>query len=125
MTASELAIGWIKAWIDMDIDWLETHLTDDFEHISPFGKFTDKQNYLETIIPLAKKSVARLEIIDCIGEQNQAVIRFINHTPSGPVETCDWVTVKGDAICAIRSIYDTQKVRQVLSEQEQQSLDQQ
>ncbi len=121
--SAELARGWIEAWIRMDLGWLRRHLSPDFVHISPFGRFDDRESYLAAVEPLARKSVTELIIKDVIASGNQAVIRFENRTPSGAVETCDWVRVEGDAIKEIRSFYDSATIREVLSPSEQDSLD--
>lgn len=121
--SAELATGWIEAWQRMDMDWLRRHLAPDFVHVSPFGRFDDRDTYLAAIEPLARKSVSELKILDVIASGDRAVIRFENRTPAGAVDTCDWVRVRGDLIREIRSFYDTARVRAVLSPEEQESLD--
>jgi len=119
----ELARGWIEAWIRMDMEWLRERLAPDFVHVSPFGRFDDRDSYLAAVEPLARKSVVELVIRDVIASGDRAVVRFDNRTPRGAVETCDWVRVEGDQIKEIRSFYDSAKVRDVLSPVEQESLD--
>lgn len=119
---TELATGWIEAWIRMDMDWLRQRLALDFVHVSPFGKLEGRDSYLETVEPMARKSVTRLTIKDVIASGKQAVIRFENHTPKGVVETCDWVRVEDDQIQEIRSFYDTARIREVLSPEDQDGL---
>ncbi len=121
--AETLAAGWIEAWIRMDLDWLRGHLAPDFVHVSPFGRFDDRESYLAAVEPMARKSVADLKILDVVGRGDKAVIRFENVTPKGGVETCDWVRVDGDVIREIRSFYDSAKIREVLSPDEQETLD--
>lgn len=121
--STELAIGWIEAWIRMDMDWLREHLAPDFVHVSPFGRLEGRESYLETVEPLARKSVVELVVIDAIGSVNQAAVRFENRTRKGVVESCDWLTVDGGMIKEIRSFYDSARIREVLSPSEQDSLD--
>lgn len=121
--SAELAVGWIEAWIRMDMDWLRTWLAADFVHVSPFGRFEDRESYLTAIEPMARKSVAELTILDVIASEDQAAIRFENRTPKGAVESCDWVRVENDVIKEIRSFYDSVLVRQVLSPADQETLD--
>lgn len=121
--SAELATGWIEAWQRMDLDWLRRHLAPDFVHVSPFGRFDDRDTYLAAVEPLARKSVAELTILDVIASGDQAAIRFENRTPAGAVDTCDWVRVQGGLIQEVRSFYDSVKVREVLSPGEQESLD--
>ena len=121
--AETLAVGWIEAWIRMDLDWLRRHLAPDFVHVSPFGRFDDRESYLAAVEPMARKSVAELRILDVVGRGDKAVIRFENVTPKGGVETCDWVRVDGDVIREIRSFYDSARIREVLSPDEQETLD--
>lgn len=121
--SAELAKGWIQAWIDMDMDWLRRHLAPDFVHVSPFGRFDDRETYLAAVEPMARKSVVELVVRDVVASGDRAVIRFENRTANGVVDTCDWVRVQGDTIKEIRSFYDTAVIREVLSPGDQASLD--
>lgn len=127
MTTSErsadLAVGWIEAWIRMDLEWLRQRLAPDFVHISPFGRFEDRESYLAAVEPMARKSVVELVVRDVIASGNQAAVRFENRTAKGVVESCDWVVVENDVIQEIRSFYDSVLIREVLSPDEQSSLD--
>jgi ketosteroid isomerase-like protein len=121
--SAHLARGWIEAWIRMDIDWLREHLADDFVHTSPFGRLEGRDHYLETVEPMARKSVMKLEIREVVAGGDQAVVWFANTTPNGVVETCDWVRIENDRIREIRSFYDASAVRETLSADEQERLD--
>jgi ketosteroid isomerase-like protein len=121
--SAELAVLWIEAWIKMDMEWLRQRLAPDFVHISPFGRFEDRDSYLAAVEPMARKSVVELTVKDVIASGNQAAVRFENRTPKGVVETCDWVRVENDLIKEIRSFYDSAMIREVLSPAEQESLD--
>lgn len=120
--SAALAVGWIEAWIRMDMAWLRRWLAPDFVHVSPFGRFTDRESYLAAVEPMARKSVVTLTVTDVIASDEQAAIRFENHTPGGVVESCDWVRIEGDRIKEIRSFYDSARIRQVLSPAEQERL---
>ncbi len=121
--SAELAEGWIEAWKRFDMEWLRAHLAPDFVHVSPFGRFDDRDTYLTAIEPMARKSVAELRILETIATGDVAAVRFDNRTPKGVVESCDWVRVAGDTIVEIRSFYDSARIREVLSPEEQASLD--
>jgi len=121
--SAELAVLWIEAWIKMDMEWLRERLAPDFVHVSPFGRFEDRESYLAAVEPLARKSVVELKVKDVIASGNQAAIRFENRTPKGVVESCDWVRIANDQIKEIRSFYDSALIREVLSSTEQESLD--
>ena len=123
MTAKELATGWIEAWIRMDMDWLRRHLAPDFVHTSPFGRFEDRESYLAAVEPAARKSVAELVIREVIADGDRAAIWFENRTEAGAVDSCDWVRVENGVIREIRSFYDSVKVREALSAEDQESLD--
>ena len=123
MTPKELATGWIEAWIRMDMDWLRQHLAPDFVHTSPFGRFEDRETYLAAVEPAARKSVAELVIREVIAEGDRAAIWFENRTGAGVVDSCDWVRVEKGIIREIRSFYDSVKIREVLSTEDQESLD--
>jgi len=121
--SAELAMLWIEAWKKMDMDWLRRQLSPDFVHISPFGRFEDRESYLEAVEPMARKSVVELAVRDVIASGNQAAVRFENRTPKGVVETCDWVRIENDLIKEIRSFYDSALIRQVFSPADQERLD--
>ncbi len=120
---AELAVGWIEAWVRMDMAWLRQRLAPDFVHVSPFGRLEGRDSYLETVEPMARKSVMELKVKDVIASGNQAAVWFENRTHKGAVETCDWVRVENDVIQEIRSFYDSATIRETLSPAEQQSLD--
>ena len=121
--AGELAELWIEAWIKMDMDWLRRRLAPDFVHVSPFGRLEGRETYLAAVEPMARKSVVQLAVKDVIASGNQAAVRFENRTPKGVVESCDWVRVENGLIKEIRSFYDSALIREVLSPDEQESLD--
>lgn len=120
--AGELARGWIEAWIRMDMEWLRANLAEDFVHISPFGRLEGRDSYLNTVEPLARKSVQRLVIHEVVATGQQAAVWFENETPNGIVQTCDWVCVEDDRIQEIRSFYDSGAVRETLSRADQEEL---
>ena len=121
--SAELAVLWIEAWIRMDIEWLRRRLAPDFVHVSPFGRFEDRESYLAAVEPLARKSVVELTVKDVISSETQACVRFENRTPNGVVESCDWIRVENDLIKEVRAFYDSATIREVLSPAEQESLD--
>lgn len=120
--SAKLATGWIEAWIRMDIEWLREHMTSDFVHTSPFGRLAGRDHYLKTVEPMARKSVQRLKIKEVIASDDRAAIWFENLTPKGIIASCDWVHIEGDKIKEIQSFYDSTKVREVLSSDEQSNL---
>lgn len=120
--AAELATGWIEAWIRTDMEWLRQRLAPDFVHTSPFGRLEGRDHYLETVEPMARKSVQELKIIEVIADEKQAAVWFENRTPKGVIPSCDWVRVENGLIKKIRSFYDSTKVREVLSPDEQENL---
>lgn len=120
--AEKLARGWIEAWIRMDMEWLRAHLAPDFVHTSPFGRLEGRDHYLETVEPMARKSVQHLSISEVVGSADMAAVWFENKTPGGVIPTCDWVRVDDGQISEIQSFYDTAKLRDVLSSDEQEDL---
>ena len=119
--SAELAVGWIEAWIRMDMEWLRQRLAPDFVHVSPFGRLEGRDFYLAKVEPMARKSVVELEIKDVIASGNQAAVWFENRTPKGVVDSCDWIRVEEDRIQEIQSFYDSAKIREVLSPADQES----
>lgn len=53
---------------------------------------------------------------------NQAAVWFENRTPNGVIPSCDWVRIEDGLIKEIQSFYDSAKVREALSTDEQESL---
>jgi ketosteroid isomerase-like protein len=119
---AELAVGWIEAWIRMDMGWLKERLAPDFVHTSPFGRLEGRDFYLQTVEPMARKSVQQLEVKDVIAGENQAAVWFENRTAGGVIPSCDWVRIEDGLITEIQSFYDSVKVREVLLPDEQDEL---
>ncbi|MCO7187227.1 MULTISPECIES: nuclear transport factor 2 family protein [unclassified Pseudoalteromonas] len=122
LTSEQLARGWIQAWIDRDMAWLNTYLAPDFLHISPFGRLTGREHYLNTVAPLAAKSVQKLTIVSVIAGPDESAIWFENHTPAGIIPSCDWLTIANGTISQIHSFYDSAHVRDTLTSEEQSQL---
>jgi ketosteroid isomerase-like protein len=106
----------------MDFDWLRENLTTDFVHTSPFGRLEGRDHYLDTVEPMSRKSVQDLKIKEVLAGEDQAAVWFENLTPKGVIPSCDWVRVENGRIKEIQSFYDSMKVREVLSPDEQASL---
>ena len=121
--ASALAVGWIQAWKSFDMEWLRSHLAPDFRHTSPFGVLMGRDSYLETVEPLARKSVNELVIRDVVGDEDRAAIWFENRGADGVTPTCDWIFTEGKQIKEIHSFYDPAGVRLVLPESGQRRLE--
>lgn len=121
--AAQLAAGWFEAWRTYDMEWLRRHLAPDFVHVSPFGRFDEREAYLAAVEPMARKSVAELVILETITRGDVAVVRYENRTPNGAVEVCEWIRFAGDVIREIRAYYDSAAIRELLSADEQASLD--
>lgn len=121
--STELAVLWIESWIKMDMDWLRANLAPDFVHVSPFGRLEGRDPYLAAVEPMARKSVAELKIIKVIAEDDEAAIWFENRTRKGVVDSCDWLRIENHQIREIRSFYDSAKIREILSPEDQHSLD--
>jgi len=118
----QLATGWIEAWNNYDMQWLRQNLAPDFVHTSPFGTLEGREFYLATVAPMAKKSVQQLNIIQVIDAKNQAAIWFENVTEQGAVPSCDWLQIEDKQIKSIQSFYDSVKIKQILSDDEQDKL---
>ncbi len=110
---AELAAGWFDAWRRYDMDWLRRNLAPDFVHTSPFGSFEGRESYLDTVEPMARKSVAEIVVLETIVSGSTAAVRFENRTPRGVVETVDWIRVEEGRIQEIRSFYDATLIREI------------
>jgi hypothetical protein len=47
-------------------------------HVSPFGRFEDRESYLATVETPARRSRVELTVKDIIASRNQAAVRFEN-----------------------------------------------
>lgn len=121
--SAELARGWIEAWGRYDVQWLRERLAPDFVHVSPFGRLEGRDSYLETVEPMARKSVTKLEVKAVVAQGDQAAVRFENRTPKGVVDSCDWVRIENGRIREVHSFYDSARIREMLSPDEQERLD--
>lgn len=120
--SAELVVGWIEAWIRMDMELLKERLAPDFVHTSPFGRLEGRDSYLKTVEPMARKSVRGLEIKHVIASGDLGAVWFENRTSKGVIPSCDWVRVEDGLIKEIQSFYDSALVREVLSRDEQEDL---
>jgi ketosteroid isomerase-like protein len=121
-SSAELARGWMEAWTRMDIEWLRERLAPGFVHTSPFGRLEGRESYLETVEPMARKSVQELVIKQIIATGDQAAVWFENRTPRGIIPSCDWIRTEDGLITEIQSFYDSATVREVLAPDEQKQL---
>jgi hypothetical protein len=94
--SAELAVGWIEAWVRMDLEWLRQRLASDFFHVSPFGRLEGRDTYLATVEPIARKSVVELTLKDVIASGSRAAVWFENRTPKG-IDTSSWRAVRAAA----------------------------
>lgn len=106
--ARRLAREWIEIWGRGDPSTLP--LAADFVHVSPFGRIEGREEYLETVRPMAAANVASLHIREVIAEGNRACIRFSMDTPNGTVACCDWVAVAAGQITSVHSYYDSRNL---------------
>ena len=107
--AEFLAKLWIDYWNEGRPD--DIPLADAFVHTSPFGRIEGRENYLQTVKPMALRNVTSLTILRTMAQSNQAVVHFEMLTPQGPVQACDWITVEDDQIAEIHSFYDATRLR--------------
>lgn len=119
---TELARGWIEAWIRMDLDWLRTNLALDFTHTSPFGRLEGRDTYLETVVAIARSHEHELVIKNVVADGDHAAVRFENRTPQGTVYTCDWVVVARDRIAAVHTYCDSTLLREILTAKDLRNL---
>lgn len=120
---AELAKTWFEAWSTYDMERLRRALAPDFVHVSPFGRFDDRETYLAAVEPMARKSVSELSIREMIVDGDLAAVLYENRTPNGVVEVSEWIRVDGDRIQEIRAFYDSSKIREILTPSEQETLD--
>ncbi len=107
--SEQLALEWINGWIAGKPD--DIPLSSDFRHTSPFGTIQGRDDYLDTVRPMAAKNVVSLNIIRTLAGKDEAVIWFEMTTPHGPVPVCDWVKTADGQIVAITSFYDATDLR--------------
>jgi ketosteroid isomerase-like protein len=96
---------WILVWNDGDPATLP--LAPDFQHTSPYGHIEGRERYLDWVLPLATKNVAKLTIEDVLVSGNQSVVRYQNRLASGEtMRACDWLTFSNGELTQVRSYYE-------------------
>ncbi|NMH60335.1 nuclear transport factor 2 family protein [Alteromonas ponticola] len=98
---------WLTCWETGDIDALP--IVDSFCHTSPFGTIKGKQRYLEIVAKNKSDFLGNtLTVINQITEANQVCVQFEQKNANTGLEmvVCEWYTLQGDQIKAIRSFYN-------------------
>ena len=108
--AERLALTWIELWNKDQPEAIPLAAT--FAHTSPFGRIEGRENYLETVKPMAKRNVTSLRVLKTLARSDEAVIHFEMQTRKGTIHVCDWITVEGDQISEIHSFYDATALRE-------------
>lgn len=106
--AKLLAETWLTCWKEGRPD--DIPLAEDFVHVSPFGRIEGRRNYLDTVKPLAAKTVVRIEVKRTIAAPGEAAILYDTVAPDHTRGAVDWVFVKDGEITEIHSFYDASKI---------------
>ena len=104
-TIERMSREWLEVWTNGDPRTLP--LSDDFEHVSPYGRVAGREKYLEMTIPMSKQNVMTIEIEDVIASGNQSAIRYTVRKPTGEVmHACDWLRFKGSKLTNVWAYYE-------------------
>jgi hypothetical protein len=100
--STKLAEAWFEAFRQKDINKLESTLTEDFSHSSPFGDIKPRQAYIDLVKanPEAFFSPV-IEIQDMFDCGDKIAVRYlVNNNPA-----CDCIYIRDGQISKIFSYY--------------------
>lgn len=101
----QMSRQWILVWNDGDP--ADLPLADDFQHTSPYGVLEGREHYLATVVPMARKNVAKLTIEDVIVSGDRSAVRYhVTHPSGGTMQACDWLTFVDGKLAQVRSYYE-------------------
>lgn len=114
MTNVQIAHAWFEGWNTHNYDLLR--LTPDFKHTSPLGTIEGRETYLETVIPMARKSNNGIKVKETVDGGDVVVVKYESQTPSGPMEACDWIYIRDGMIHEIVAFYDATEIRKMVGD---------
>lgn len=98
MTPQETIRAYYRCFKDRDRETLEDILTPDFVHISPFGRYDNRDRMLDAIWPSVGKTHA--VDIEIFGHGPAFMVRYGHNTDEKP-RLAEYVRFKGDKIAEI------------------------
>lgn len=98
---------WLNCWETGDLESLP--IKENFSHTSPFGTITGKERYLEIVNKNKADFLGNsLTVTHQIQEGCKVCVQFEQKNKNTGLEmtVCEWYTLDGDKIQAIRSFYN-------------------
>lgn len=112
MNLRSLINNWFAAWDQGDFKNIP--ISDDFEHTSPFGTISGKQNYLKTVSENRDKFLGyTFDIHDEIYMQDRACVRYTARQGDNfSLDVSEWYYPKDGLIGKIIAYYHIGEIRQ-------------
>ena len=105
MTAEKLVKEWFSKWLEGDYQNLP--VTDDFEHVSPYGTISGKDVYTTLVGDNLDKFLGHEFVIhDLISEDNHACVRYTAKKGDFELDVSEWHYTEGDKIRRIVAYYN-------------------
>ena len=104
MNSKELVLNWFACWEDGRVH--ELPISEDFEHISPFGTIQGKDAYLDLVLKNKDKFLGyRFEIHELLYEKEKACVRYTALQGEFSLDVSEWYEFRNDEITRIRAYY--------------------
>ena len=112
METKELVSTWFKLWEQGDFENLP--LANGFEHSSPFGTISGKEQYLDLVRANRDKFLGhKFEILDALYSENKACVRYITRQEGNhEMEVSEWIYTEDNCIQTIHSYYHIGEIRE-------------
>lgn len=105
MASEDLVRAWFENWEDGDFRAIP--VTDDFEHISPFGTISGRQEYLDVVEANQDQFLGfRFDIHDEIYDDGKACVRYTARKGEFSLDASEWFFGDKTGIQRIISYYN-------------------
>lgn len=110
MNSKTLVKKWFEKWLEGDFHNLP--VSEHFQHTSPFGTTSGKENYVKLVESNKDKFLGyRFDIIDEIYEANKACVRYRAIQGDFSLDISEWYYIKDNLIEQIFAYYHIGKIR--------------
>ena len=108
MESKYLTDLWFQYWAAGK--FLELPISDQFQHVSPYGKIESKKAYLDLVRENRDLFLGnKIELKDAVYLSDKAVVRYTMTSPTHSMEVSEWIYIEDGAIKSIYAYYDTAK----------------
>jgi len=104
----------VKKWFDkwLEGDFYNLPVSENFQHISPFGTISGKKNYINLVESNKDKFLGyRFEILDEIYDKDKACVRYKAIQVDFSLDVSEWYYISNDLIDKIVAYYHIGEIR--------------